>query len=145
MTDPNNRAQQLPPELRLHLECNFAAVRRGAAQIRNFLSSRGVNEKEIWACELAFVEGCNNAVQHTPGIFASEKIVVELVMPHGEIELRIFDYSAGCEIPAVAALPPPENERGRGIFLMRSLMDNVSYIRKDSTNCLVLKKSLTGI
>jgi serine/threonine-protein kinase RsbW len=143
MAEPINRSLQA--ELRLCLECSFSAVRRGATQIRNYLSTWGLPDKEIWACELAFVEGCNNAVQYTPKIHASRKILVELSLRDGLVEFRINDYSSGCEFPAHSNLPPDESESGRGIFLMRSLMDHVSYIRTNSRNCLVLKKSLTGI
>jgi serine/threonine-protein kinase RsbW len=131
--------------LRLHLDCNFGAVRRGATQIRNYLTSQGVAENEIWACELAFVEGCNNAVQHTPRIHSDKKILVELALRSGEFELRINDFSTGCDLPAEPTLPDDESESGRGIFLMRTLMDDVTYIRRDSSNCLILKKALTGI
>ena len=139
------RGQTFSPPLHLEVDCTFASVRACAAKVRSYLAGRGVAEKEIWACELAFVEGCNNAVQHTPRAHSSEKIEVDLSLRNGEIELRIKDHTSGFEFPPDSILPPDENESGRGIFLMRSLMDDVTYTRKDSTNCLVLKKALTGI
>ena len=144
MTQPAKRSP-LPPALSLRLDCSFAAVRSGAVQIRNYLHGCGLAEKEIWACELAFVEGCNNAVQHTPDANTSKKIVVELHLQGGYVELRINEHSRGCDLPAESALPSAESETGRGIFLMRSLMDDVAYIRNNSSNCLVLKKAVTGI
>ena len=145
MLNPGQRGGSSTPALHLRLDCNFASVRGGATQIRSYLHSCGLPEKDIWACELAFVEGCNNAVQHTPATHSAEKIVVELALHATYIELRINDHSRGCDIPIDPALPPAEAERGRGIFLMRSLMDDVAYIRSKSSNCLVLKKALTGI
>lgn len=139
------RGRLFKPPLHLQVDCTFAAVRASAAKVRSYLAGHGVPEKEIWACELVFVEGCNNAVQHTPRAHSSKKIEVELSLHDGEIELRIKDHSAGCDFPAESILPPAENESGRGIFLMRRLMDAVSYTREDSSNCLVLKKALTGI
>ena len=145
MSDPNTRGLSVRPGLILHLECTFAAVRRGAAQVRTHLQGCGLPEKDIWACELAFVEGCNNAVQHTPDASVSKKILVELALHSGQVELRINDHTPGCDFPDETLLPPAECESGRGIFLMRSLMDQVDYIRNSSSNCLVLKKALTGI
>lgn len=133
------------PGLLLHLECSFVAVRRAANQIRSYLESSGLPETEIWACELAFVEGCNNAVQHTPEANLCKDIVVEVALEGSSVELRIYDNTAGCEFPERSTLPPPECERGRGIYLMRTLMDDVSYLRQSTTNCLVLKKAVTGI
>src|SRR5688500_2424460 len=145
MSNPAQRSVSVGPALHLHLDCTFAAVRRGANRLRAFLGSRGLPEKDIWACELAFVEGCNNAVQHTPNACISKKINVELSVHPSHIEVRINDHTSGCDFPENPLLPPAESERGRGIFLMRSLMDHVAYIRNSSSNCLVLKKGLTGI
>jgi serine/threonine-protein kinase RsbW len=131
--------------LRFHLDCSFAAVRRCAMQVREYLAAHGVAEKDLWACELAFVEGCNNAVQYTPPNRAGEKLIVELSCASTHVELRINDHTQGFEFPAESRLPAPEQEKGRGIYLMRTLMDQVDYIRDPSSNCLVLKKARTGI
>ena len=131
--------------LRLQIECNFAAVRRCAAQVRAFLVASGLNERDVWACELAFVEGCNNAVQHTPASRIGKKLLVEMACSGGHVELRINDFTAGFECPEAASLPPAEAESGRGIYLMRTLMDHVDYVRESASNCLILRKSVTGI
>jgi anti-sigma regulatory factor (Ser/Thr protein kinase) len=131
--------------LRLHVDCSFAAVRRSAAQVRAYLSAHDVSEKDAWACELAFVEGCNNAVQHTPASRTGEKLLVELSCDSSRVELRINDHTLGFDFPAESRLPSPDEEKGRGIYLMRRLMDEVDYIRDPSSNCLVLKKARTGI
>ncbi|HVK57348.1 MAG TPA: ATP-binding protein [Candidatus Kapabacteria bacterium] len=144
MTD-RLQGRSIKPALHLHLGCSFAEVRRGAIQIRQFLQKAGLSEKDTWACELAFTEGCNNAVQHTPAAETGKKIVINLSLDGGQVELRINDHSPGCTYPEAASLPPAEHERGRGIFLIQSLMDDVTYTRRDSSNCLILKKALTGI
>jgi anti-sigma regulatory factor (Ser/Thr protein kinase) len=145
MPTRGKRSRTNSPALCLNLDCTLAAVRQGASQVRTFLERCGVAEKDIWACELAFVEGCNNAVQHTPRAKVSEKIAIELQIDARAIELRINDHSPGCDIPSQVELPPAESESGRGIFLMRTLMDEVIYVRNASSNCLVLKKAVTGI
>jgi anti-sigma regulatory factor (Ser/Thr protein kinase) len=143
--DRNARPGVKTAPLRFHMECSFAAVRHCAARVRGYLAGHGVAEKDLWACELAFVEGCNNAVQHTPASKAGEKLIVELSCESTHVELRINDHTQGFDLPAESRLPAPEEERGRGIYLMRTLMDEVSYIRDPSANCLVLKKARTGI
>jgi anti-sigma regulatory factor (Ser/Thr protein kinase) len=62
------------------------------------------------------------------------------------VELRIDDHTGGFELPRRAALPQDDQESGRGLYLIMSLMDHVGYVRSsDSANCLVLQKKLTGI
>lgn len=141
MSPPDQRSHTL----RLQLECDPAAVRRAAADVRAFLKAQKMPERDIWACELAFVEGCNNAIQHTPAKDAHKLLSIELLWRGAVLELRIHDHTAGYDFPLESTLPPAEAERGRGLYLIRSLMDNVRYVRNNSTNCLVLEKTLTGI
>src|SRR5687767_12606100 len=107
--------------LQLLLECDFMAVRQGAAQVRAFLKEQGLQEKDLWACELAFVEGCNNAVQNTPPANSDQKILVELAFQPTHLELRINDHTCGFNLPVHPGLPQPEDENGRGLYLMTSL------------------------
>jgi anti-sigma regulatory factor (Ser/Thr protein kinase) len=139
------RSKYTDPVLELKLPCELAAVRRGAAQVKKFLTAHGLAEDALWACELALVEGCNNAVQHTSGKEPSGMILVEVRCSDTQVELRINDHTAGFDLPNRAELPLPEAESGRGLYLIQSLMDQVEYVRRSSSNCLILKKKLTGI
>jgi serine/threonine-protein kinase RsbW len=131
--------------LKLHVPCELAALRGLATQVRSFLSAQGIREKDVWACELALVEGCNNAVQHAAKAHAHGGINVEVNCSPECVELRINDHNQGFDWPEQVELPGPQEERGRGLYLIRTLMDHVHYIRNPSSNCLVLQKSLTGI
>ena len=102
--------------LRLQVECNFVAVRLSATTVREYLAARGVAQRDLWACELAFVEGCNNAIQHTPANRAAEKLLIELSCESSHVELRIKDHTHGFEFPSESRLPEPQEERGRGIL-----------------------------
>jgi serine/threonine-protein kinase RsbW len=144
-TAKTGRLAEPCPSLRLKLSCTYAAVRRGSIQLRDFLATHGLNEKDLWACELAFAEGCNNVVQHTPAAQHSRAILVDASCSSGRVELRINDHTLGFDFPTESVLPADAHESGRGIFLMKALMDQVEYIRKESANCLVLTKIVTGI
>jgi serine/threonine-protein kinase RsbW len=131
--------------LKLQVPCELGAVRSIATQVRSFLAAQGISEKDVWACELALVEGCNNAVQNASTEQARGGINVEVDCNPECVELRINDRNQGFEWPQKVELPSPDHESGRGLYLIRSLMDDVRYIRNDSSNSLVLQKSLTGI
>jgi serine/threonine-protein kinase RsbW len=128
--------------LKLRLPCEYDAVRRAAAQVRAFLARQNLDETELWACELAFVEGCNNVVCHTPPFFYPEGVAVEISVHGSEIEFRIKDHSTGFDVPAEIELPAPDQERGRGLYVIKSLMDRMEYVRGSSGNCLILTKQL---
>jgi serine/threonine-protein kinase RsbW len=55
--------------------------------------------------------------------------------------VRVFDHGQGFDLEAV---PPPDfadlDERGRGIFFIRSLMDSVEYRKMENGNVLEMRK-----
>jgi serine phosphatase RsbU (regulator of sigma subunit)/anti-sigma regulatory factor (Ser/Thr protein kinase) len=130
--------------LKLWLPCRLTEVRPAAMKVSDFLREQALPSEEIQACELALVEACNNAVQYASGTGKSENIAVEVLCDPSAVQLQIRDHTAGFEWPAALDLPDPEQERGRGLFLIRSLMDNARYFRGDGVNCLVLQKQRAG-
>jgi len=44
-------------------------------------------------------------------------------------------------LPAECKLPEAESEHGTGLFIMRSVMDEVAYLRSASENRLILRKA----
>lgn len=96
------------------------------------------------ACELAMVEGCNNAVLYCEEAGRSKPIVMHAITDDNTLELRIEDHTPGFTLPLQSRLPEHESESGRGIFLMRSIMDDVSYEKAAAGNTLILKKYGSG-
>jgi serine/threonine-protein kinase RsbW len=131
------------PNLRLRMACNLTEVRPVAAAVRAFLANQGCGEKDITDCELALVEACNNAIQHAPG-GSDETVEIEALNGPGSIELRVTDHTPGFDWPVDLRLPSPESETGRGLFLIRALMDDVHYAQGPGGNTLaLLKKKLS--
>ena len=56
------------------------------------------------------------------------------------IELRVTDHTAGFDLPSPEILPDPGREHGRGIYLIRSVMDEVLYRRSAGENVMVMRK-----
>ena len=134
-----------PNHLQFELLCDFASVRQGAEKLRGFLQAKGLLEADLWACELAFVEACNNVVQHTPAAHYLQPLCIKVTRTPAEVELQIQDEGPGFDFPESVDLPRAENENGRGLYLMRTLMSQVEYIRGDAGNCLVMKRKLEFI
>jgi len=132
-----------PAILRLSVPCDLKQVRTVAQATHDFLAGHGCTEQELADCELTLVEGCNNAIEHAR---TSEKtpIIVEVVCSNSEIELRITDNTSGFDWPEKAMLPKGESEKGRGVFLIQSLVDYANYFRSKSGNILLLRKKRKG-
>lgn len=136
---------QPSPGLDLELRCDFPSIRQGAESLRIFLKAHGFPEKDVWACELSFVEACNNIVQHSPSRDYARPLSIQVSCRPAEVELQIRDESPGFDFPESADLPSGEAERGRGLFLIRSLMHQVEYVRGEGRNRLTMKRKITGL
>lgn len=123
--------------VKVSLPCDLTAVRPAVLEVRKFLRDQDVDAAEIQACELALAEACNNAIQYA---CRSESVQVEVSCDPVAVKLAIRDHTPGFDWPAKVTLPEPSQERGRGLFLIRSLMDEANYFRSAEANCLVLQK-----
>ncbi len=127
-------------KLRVSSGCDLQKVRPMTRAVRDFLATEGAIEEELNACELALVEACNNAVLYVTQDGRKQTIDVEISIDESEIEMKIHDHTSGFRLPDLANLPDQDNETGRGLFIMRSLMDSISYVRDGNQNTLILKK-----
>ena len=125
--------------MRMTLQRDFAQVRFVSGRVKRFLREHGCGDDTRADFELALVEACNNAIKHT-SCAAREPVIIELSVRRSEIELRVIDHGDGFSWPGNIELPSPENENGRGLYLIRRLMDSVQYERGNGRNALVLRK-----
>lgn len=129
-----------PSELRVSLLCELGQVRPFAQKLRDFLSEQGVSEEDVMSCELAFVEACNNAVLYASK--EAECLGIDISVSYCDCiaEIAIHDHTAGFVMPETVALPLNENESGRGLFIIRSIMDEVTYTPKVKGNVMIMRK-----
>ena len=139
MTGP--AASPQPPTLRLSPRCDAAEVREAAQQVHRFLKDQGFTEDELMSFDLALVEAGNNAVRYADEAGQKQPILIEAVCEEKQVEFRVHDHTQGFEWPKKIELPPPESERGRGIYLIHKLMDWVGYFRGPGENILIMRKA----
>jgi serine/threonine-protein kinase RsbW len=94
---------------------------------------------------LVLTEAMVNAIKHGAGGREPEKLVRIVITLHAnDLTIRVYDDGQGFDINSI---PPPSFEeledRGRGIFLIRALMDSVSYHKNSQENILEMKKKLS--
>lgn len=105
--------------------------------------------KKNWHyCQLALAEGFTNAVRHAHRDLPSATLItIEMVIEPDYWEIQIWDQGPPFDLTTrLAALPlqiDVNNEGGRGLSLMRSIADQLSYDRTaDGRNCLLIRKSI---
>ena len=103
--------------------------------------------REALPDQLAIVltEGLVNAIKHANSAEPEREIHVRINVSSKILVVRIYDNGAGFDLDTV---PTPcftssgIEDKGRGIFILRSLMDTVKYTRSDNGNVLEMKKNL---
>jgi len=94
--------------------------------------------------DLALTEACANAVRHAypQGAPGPVEIVLRL-LPGEAVEAIVADAGMGPpEDLARKVSPGPDDEGGRGLFIIRSLMDEASLRRGDSRTEVRMRKTV---
>jgi serine/threonine-protein kinase RsbW len=102
-------------------------------------------DREMLAYHLNLVltEAVANAIEYADDECPDHTVKVCLSIEDKDLRVRVYDRGQGFDISTVP-IPDPEqlSERGRGIFLIRSLMDSVAYHKSEAGNVLEMHKAL---
>lgn len=91
---------------------------------------------------VGLTEALSNAMLYGNGHDPSKRVRVEVTLADGEIKARITDQGDGFDPAGVPDPTTPDNLRkpgGRGLFLMRQLLDEVSFNDRGNEVTLVLR------
>ncbi len=98
--------------------------------VEGWLRRRGVPEDMIVDLAIAITELVNNAIKHGNKKDRNKMVTVRLLIRNGKAQATIADEGEGFDPDTVPSPIAEENllkEIGRGIFIVRSLMDEVEY------------------
>jgi serine/threonine-protein kinase RsbW len=102
----------------------------------------GCDDKTTHAIVMATDEATNNVMRHAHRDHPEKPIQIQCVREPDGFEVRLLDEGAPFDIGGVPHLDPSElRVGGRGVFLMRALMDELScHPRGSSGNTLRMLK-----
>ncbi|MDQ7822015.1 MAG: ATP-binding protein [Candidatus Eremiobacteraeota bacterium] len=109
-------------DLKIPCKEEFAAIVR--AQAEAIARRLNYNEEEVQDIVMTVGEACDNSIEHG----CSEKgIDLHYMISKENLEIEVIDYGKGFD-PEGMGLEVPDlfSERGRGIFIMKNLMDSVA-------------------
>jgi serine phosphatase RsbU (regulator of sigma subunit)/anti-sigma regulatory factor (Ser/Thr protein kinase) len=118
------RMVEVPRRMDIQVPSVPAALATLRRRMRTWLDLRGLAEHERDDAILAVSEACNNAIEHA---YQNDPGLIHLALEHCEDRLAVRIEDRGKWLPRSA----PRPERGRGIPLMRALMD-VTTIEHDA-------------
>ena len=117
--DGSTYSLTLPSELRM------LSVARGF--VESVCQAAGFDENTTHLIVLAADEAVNNIIRHAHQDCPNAVVQIQCFLRPDGIEIRLIDEGAPFDITAVPYLDPGAlRVGGRGVFLMRSLMDELS-------------------
>jgi serine/threonine-protein kinase RsbW len=104
----------------------------------------GFSQEEQDSLAIAVTEIANNAIVHGNKRDPGKKVFVNIAVTGGEIRMTVRDQGVGFDPDKLSNPLDPENllrESGRGVFIVRSLMDELSYdFTKGGTEVTIIKR-----
>lgn len=126
-------------ELRIPCKAEWVALARLA--VAAVASRLSFSIDEIEDIKLAVAEACTNAIQHADG---SPFIDIKCEAVDGGLRISVRDHGRGTHAEHIRSRDlDDERVGGLGVFLIRSLMDDVQYdVNPDRGTLLVMVKRL---
>jgi serine/threonine-protein kinase RsbW len=104
---------------------------------------QGDREELAYHINLVLTEAMANAIRHANEGDPEKEVHITISIHDNSLSIRVFDQGQGFDI---CELPSPDfkglNEHGRGVYIIRSLMDHVSYRKMKGGHVLEMIKHL---
>jgi serine/threonine-protein kinase RsbW len=137
MAEKGKREFRLPSDL--------SQVQKASAEVLDFLKPLALSEGVQFDVRLCLEEALINAMKYGNKLVASVPVRLEVEYDGDVVRLTVEDQGEGFDVKSLADCTQNENllrNRGRGVYLIHQLMDEVRYNSKG--NCLVMSKFVRG-
>jgi serine/threonine-protein kinase RsbW len=145
MTLPSSSNEAGP--IRMSLSSRFENIEMAQHLCGKLLEGWELNEETTHWILMALREALANAIKHGNGQDMAKRVHLEMDVKDHTLRIRIRDEGTGFDPADVVDPLAPENRfktSGRGIFYMKTFMDEVRFSRVDGGGMeIVLTKDLT--
>ena len=125
----------VPEGMRLEVLSDPGSIRHSRHLLGRWLERVGATPEETWEIQLASHEACANAIEHAHR-FGDQVVLLEARLADGEVGLMVSDSGSWQD--------GRDPLRGRGIELMRELMDRVSVDEGPQGTTVELRRRLAA-
>ncbi len=135
-------------EFEIKISSDYDKVSIVNGEVRSILEDEGVEPHILNAFEISIMESINNVIKHAYKGENNKSILIKLRTDKKMIELEIIDEGTPrtkFEIPDLDFDPKDINnlpESGMGLYIMKQLMDELTYESHDGKNHFILRKWL---
>lgn len=138
--------------IRLEIESDLPSVGLMAMAVNRICAFCGMSEVEAYQVELCVSEAATNAIVHAYEGCAGGLVSLLVSLESERLLLECADSGKSMNAEQVRRVtvgsPVPDLERmslregGRGLQIIRGVMDEVSYVSNDRSNCLRMSKRI---
>jgi serine/threonine-protein kinase RsbW len=114
----------------LRIPSDPAEARRVQDEIEQLLKDSRCGERDLFGIKLALEEALVNAIKHGNGMDRAKKVHISCQVSPDRFEVHIADEGPGFDpgdVPDPTAVENLERPCGRGLWLMRHYMSEVSF------------------
>ena len=113
--------------------------------IEGLLRGYGTDESTIADIAISVSELVNNAMRHGNKSDVDENVIVTINKKSGTVEIKIEDKGNGFNPDTIDNPLEDENllkEVGRGIFIVKSLMDSIKFNSTENGTTVIISKAI---
>ncbi|HYN21342.1 MAG TPA: ATP-binding protein [Thermoanaerobaculia bacterium] len=140
----------MPEEHRFHLDVGsrFENIELVQVVLRDSLERIGIDEDTRHWMDVAVREAVANAIKHGNAQDPAKQVHVDLFVEGEDLVVRVEDEGTGFDPAQLQDPLAPENllrPNGRGIFYMKSFMDDIQYgLRPGGGTVVTLRKKVAS-
>ena len=102
----------------------------------------GDREKLAFDLNLVLTESMANAIQHANEADPAKEVHIEISVVSQRLVIRVFDFGSGFDLQQYIKPSHPLDEHGRGMYLIHTIMDEISYDPTENGHVLQMVKNL---
>ena len=128
-------------------ESTLETINHAEEQASKIATAAGFSEDDVMSIAMAVREAAVNAVLHGNAYDPAKKVTLAFDQGDKDLTIVVRDQGKGVDVDSIPDPLAPENllkQSGRGIFLMRSLMDEVQIKASETGTEVKLIKHFHG-
>ncbi len=123
------------------LPADLTELHRARAFVREHAARAGFVPPALGEIELAVTEAVSNVMRHAYGGDPSQQLVVQVIVDERELVVEVLDQGESPEkLPDADPDLDDPGPGGYGLYLIRTVMDEVEWLRQPGVNVLRLRR-----
>lgn len=120
--------------MEIHLRSELGNERIAMAAVASVAEELGIEQAQIENVKTALAEAVTNAIEHGNQLKVELPVLIKVGVKKGALLLKVIDKGCQPIPPASVERQERADHRGLGMFLIRSLMDEVETIAAPGRN-----------